>query len=108
MLRGNGGSTLIFVTLVYEETHMRTTNVRFAGLALGCAVLGGLVALPLTSRTARADRELRNPRIHHAIEALRDAEIELKEAPHDFHGEKREAMEAVHNAIEHLDRIREW
>jgi len=87
---------------------MRKTNVRWAGLALGCAVLGGMAALPLTSRTALADHEGRNPRIHRALEALRDAEIEMKEANNDFHGEKKEAMEAVHNAIVHLDRIREW
>ena len=74
----------------------------------GLALLSGLVAYPLANRTARAGEHDHNPRIHHALEALRDARHELDEAPHDFRGHKKEAMEAIDRAIEHLDRIKDW
>ncbi|MGA2983239.1 MAG: hypothetical protein ABSG32_05460 [Terriglobia bacterium] len=42
------------------------------------------------------------PNIHSALEGLRSSEQELRDAGHDFCGHKREAMEAVHRAIEQL------
>lgn len=77
-------------------------------LALGCTVLGACLAYNVGLSTAYARDDDHNPRIHHAIHALHDAEDELKAAPHDFHGHKQDAIDAVHHAIEQLDIIKEW
>jgi len=42
------------------------------------------------------------PNIHGAIDGLRSAQQELRDAAHDFCGHKHAAMEAIHNAIEQL------
>jgi hypothetical protein len=76
--------------------------------ALGLALLSGLVAYPLASRSAMAEEHEHNPRIHHALDSLREARHELEEAPHDFRGHKHEAIEAIDHAIENLDRIKDW
>ena len=86
---------------------MSKLNVRWLSLALGLAVLTGFAAYPLGIRTAAADGD-HNPRIHHALEALRAAEEELNEAPHDFHGHKQDAIDAIHHAVRELDRIKDW
>ena len=44
----------------------------------------------------------RCPNIHAAIDALRQAESEMREGRHDFCGHKVEAMRTVHEAIEQL------
>ena len=44
----------------------------------------------------------RCPNIHGAIEGLRSAEQELRDAGHDFCGRKAEAMRTIHAAIEQL------
>ena len=44
----------------------------------------------------------RCPNIHAAIDALRQAETELREGRHDFCGHKVEAMRTVHEAMEQL------
>jgi hypothetical protein len=42
------------------------------------------------------------PNIHAAIDGLRSCQQELRDAAHDFCGHKRDAMAAVHQAIEEL------
>lgn len=42
------------------------------------------------------------PRIHEAIDRLQATEEELRVAGHDYCGHKRDAMEAVHHALEEL------
>jgi hypothetical protein len=76
--------------------------------AVGFMALGALATYPLGATSARADGPGHNPRIHHALEALHDAEDELRDAPHDFHGHKQDAIDAVHHAIEQLDIIKDW
>ncbi len=80
---------------------MEKINRRDAILAMG-TTLAGIGAIPLTSRVAQAEEHHRHQRIHHAIEALQDAEIELKEAERNFGGEREEALRAIHVALEHL------
>ena len=87
---------------------MSLRNGRWISWVFGLALLSGLVAYPLTSRMAKAEDHDRNPRIHKALDALRDARKELDEAPHDFHGKKKDAMDAVDKAIQHLDEIKDW
>jgi len=74
---------------------------------LGLAAITSLAAYPLAVRPALAD-EHHNPRIHHALEALHDAEREINDSDNDFHGEKRAALDAIDRAIERLDRIKDW
>ena len=59
-----------------------------------------LVSLPQSARTAPPPE--RHPRIHAAIEALREAREELKAAAHDFCGHRAEALEQVDRAIHQL------
>jgi hypothetical protein len=76
-------------------------------LVLGGMALGALVYPVAQSATAFGDEE-HNPRIHHAIHALHDAEDELTAASNDFHGHKQAAIDAVHHAIEQLEIIKDW
>jgi hypothetical protein len=73
-------------------------------LVIGSGIVMGSMGI----RSALAEEHDRNPRIRHALESLREAKHELDEAPHDFHGHKREALEAVDRAIDQLDRIKDW
>jgi uncharacterized protein (DUF2249 family) len=59
-----------------------------------------VVSLPQAARTAPPPE--RHPRIHAAIEALREAREELKAAAHDFCGHRAEALEQVDHAIRQL------
>jgi hypothetical protein len=72
---------------------------------LGTAVvglpLGGVVA-PAAARADEKERE-RHPHIRKAIEELREARRDLKEADHDFGGHREEAIEACNVAIKQLE-----
>ena len=59
-----------------------------------------LVCLTQSARTAPPPE--RHPRIHAAIEALREAREELKSAAHDFCGHRAEALEQVDHAMRQL------
>jgi len=59
-----------------------------------------LLSLPQSARTAPPPE--RHPRIHAAVEALREAREELKSAAHDFCGHRAEALEQVDHAIHQL------
>jgi hypothetical protein len=59
-----------------------------------------VMSLPQAARTAPPPE--RHPRIHAAIEALREARAELNNAAHDFCGHKMEAIEQVDRAIKQL------
>jgi hypothetical protein len=60
---------------------------------------GGL----LGERPAQAAPE-RHPRIHAAIEELREARKELEKADHDFGGHRKEAIKAIDEAIIQLEK----
>jgi hypothetical protein len=59
-----------------------------------------LLSLPQSARTAPPPE--RHPRIHAAMESLREAREELKGAAHDFCGHRAEALEQVDRAIHQL------
>ena len=93
---------------------MKRTLVTLTAV-LAAFVLGILVATPkaqiFNSSTAIAapapvpmavPMPHRCPNIHEAIGALESAQSTLREGRHDFCGQKHEAMEAVHAAIERL------
>ncbi|HUB27081.1 MAG TPA: hypothetical protein VL992_16770 [Tepidisphaeraceae bacterium] len=82
---------------------MKTLKLQWLGWAAGL-----VLATSLASYRVAVAQEFHNPRIHHAIDALRDAERELNDSPSDFHGHKQDALDAVHHAIEELDRIKDW
>jgi hypothetical protein len=87
---------------------MSRLNVWWLSGVIFTVVLTGLAVYPLGIRSAQAEYDAGNPRIHHALEALHGAEAELRDAPHDFHGHKQRALEAVRHAIEELDVIKDW
>jgi hypothetical protein len=82
---------------------MRIVKTHWLNWVLGLTLAASLVAY--RSAVAQDDH---NPRIHHAIEALRDAERELNDSPSDFHGHKQDAIDAIHHAVDELDRIKDW
>jgi hypothetical protein len=86
---------------------MNVVKARWFSLALSLAAIGGVLA-PIGIRSASADDHDRNPRIHRAVDALKDAKEELRDAPHDFRGHKHDAMEAVQHAIDQLEIIQDW
>jgi hypothetical protein len=55
-----------------------------------------------TSQPANTAPQERHPRIHSAIESLRDAEEYMRSAAHDFCGHKVAAMKATSAAIQQL------
>jgi ribulose kinase len=86
---------------------MNKRNSRWITYVFGGAMLAALAAYPLADRSAMAE-EYRNPRIYHAIDALRDAQDELERTHRDYHGKKRDAMDAIDRAIHKLDEIKDW
>ena len=87
---------------------MRKAYTRPAVLGLGFALLMGLAALPLANRSAQAAEPYRHPRIHAAIESLQAAKNEIEEAKHEWGGDKKEAIESIDRAIEHLRKLEEF
>jgi hypothetical protein len=89
-----------------EETVMTNRTMTWLAVGLVSAALGGIFSGPLSIRPAYAEEH--NPRIHHALQALRDARAELNEAHHDFHGKKQDALDAIQHAIDRLDEIKDY
>ena len=66
------------------------------------AVAGTVGALAMINGIASAKEH--HPHIHKAIEELREAKKELKEADHDFGGHREKALKACDEAIEQLEK----
>ena len=76
---------------------MRRQFLRFAPWV--ALMILGVVS---TSRPANTEPQERHPRIHAALESLRDAQEYMRTAAHDFCGHKAAAMRATPAAIEQL------
>ena len=78
--------------------------VAFVMLAVGPKAprVGTTTAVAAPEPAAVPTPPNRCPNIHGAIDGLRSAQEELRDAAHDFCGHKRQAMEAVHHAIQQL------
>ena len=87
---------------------MRRHNVRSAVLVLAGVGLGTGLGGAVGSHVAWAKDHEHNPRIHAALDSLREAKAELADAKSDFHGHKHDAQEAVQHAVDELDRIKDW
>jgi len=70
------------------------------GLAASAGAIG---ALAMINGFASADKKEHHPHIHKAIEELREAKKELKEANHDFGGHREKALKECDEAIEQLE-----
>ncbi len=71
--------------------------------ALGVVGTAGLAALAATTLSpSRASAAEKHPKIRAALADLKEAREELKTADTDFHGHKKDAIEAVDNAIKQL------
>ena len=75
--------------------------------SLPWVTLMALAFLSLTQQARTAPPPERHPRIHAAVEALREAREELKSAAHDFCGHRAEALEQVDRAIRQLHEAQE-
>jgi len=67
------------------------------------AAAGAVGALTMINGFALAEKKEHHPHIHRAIEDLREAKKELKEANHDFGGHREKALQECNEAIEHLE-----
>lgn len=74
-----------------------------AGTVASIAGMTGLLSMPPSAGAQERREERRYPKIHSALEALRSAREELRNAGEDFHGHKDEAMRAVNAAIKQLE-----
>jgi hypothetical protein len=81
-------------------------KLSIATLALGLLCTAPVVMSAATPANAPAPQERKggeqHPHIRAAIRELREARKELETAAHDFGGHKKEAIEAVDNAIKQL------
>jgi len=80
---------------------VRRQILRFAPWVVLMAM--GLIG---TSRPANTEPQERHPRLHAALDALRDANEYMRAAPHDFCGHKVEAMRATDAAIRQIELAR--
>jgi hypothetical protein len=87
-----------------------TLNIVFAALVMAIQLgnqkaqtFNSSTAIAAPARTAMAEpMPNRCPNIHAAMEGLRTAEQELRDAGHDFCGHKRDAIEQMHRAFDQL------
>ena len=86
-------TVLVTLAVVFVGMHALGLRVQRAGAAVAIAAPAP-VAVPMPPHPC--------PNIHGAIDGLRSAQQELRDAAHDFCGHKAAAMEAVHHAIEDL------
>ena len=75
---------------------------------LGFVALAGIAAYPLATRSAFGEENEHNPHIRHALDALHEAHDEISNASHDFHGQRREALDVIDHAIKKLDEIKDY
>ena len=78
------------------------------GLAVvGLPISGGVAPAPAYAEPREKEKEEkekeRHPHIRKALEELREARRDLKEADHDFGGHREEAVEAIDVAIKQLE-----
>jgi F0F1-type ATP synthase membrane subunit b/b' len=82
------------------------------GWKLALVVVLGLVLamLPMSSTPAPAAAAVaeKHKHIQQALDELRDAKSDLKEADHDFGGHRKEAIEAIDVAISQLKKCLEF
>jgi hypothetical protein len=62
-----------------------------------------LLALVAPASFVRSDEGPRHPHMHHALHELKETQVELKEAAHDFGGHREKALKAVDAAIIQLE-----
>ena len=83
----------VFATLAIAVLAMHALGYKVQSTSEAVAIAAPASAVPMPHAC---------PNIHGAIDGLRSAEQELRDAAHDFCGHKAQAMESVHHAIEHL------
>jgi hypothetical protein len=95
--------------ILRKECNMTRTN-RWMPWTCGMLMIAGMSFLPMSDHSARADERDRqlNPKLHHAIEALKEAHDEIDSAHHDFHGRKKEALEVIDKAMAELEAIKDY
>jgi hypothetical protein len=87
---------------------MSKLKQHWLSLTLGSAARVAVAAFPLATHSAYADDNGHNPHIRHALEALHEAHDEISNAPHNFHGQRREALDVLDHAIQKLDEIKDY
>ena len=90
---------------------MNTTRRSFMSRAAGIGAVASITAFssailiggPAQAANHERREERRYPRVHAALEALREARAELSTAPDDFHGHKETVMHTIDDAIHQLE-----
>ncbi|HVS34563.1 MAG TPA: twin-arginine translocation signal domain-containing protein [Gemmataceae bacterium] len=70
--------------------------------ALGTVGAAGLAALAATALLPSNASAADYPKLHHALDALRDAREELKNADYTFKGHKAKAIDSINDAIDQV------
>ncbi len=79
---------------------MKTRREVLSGMAKAApAMVAAGVVLAATGSTKAAEK---HPKIHQAMDALRDARAELKDAAHDFGGHRVKAIKLIDDTLEEL------
>jgi hypothetical protein len=82
-----------------------------ATLALGMLATSAAFAAqpaPAPAPVQKGEKAEQHPHIRTALRELREAKKELQTAAHDFGGHRKEAIEAVDNAIKQLQEALEY
>ena len=90
---------LVFLTLLITATLLLT--LAFPAAATGPKTPAAPVAVPASAAAPAATQEPGGPRprVHEAIEAMRNAREHLQQAQGNFHGHRQKAIEHLNSAI---------
>ena len=86
-----------FLTLLITATLLLT--LAFPAAATGPKAPAAPGAGPASPAAAATTQEYRRPRVHEAIEAMRNAREHLQQAQGNFHGHREKAIEHLDAAI---------
>ena len=82
--------------------------IAFGMMTLTPAITLAASPKPVPAQVLKGSKGEQHPHIRAAIRELREARQELETAAHDFGGHRKEALEAVDNAIKQLQEALEY
>jgi hypothetical protein len=98
-------------TVDEEDGNHMFKKISAAVLTLGLMTLSPVISMaspvPAPAQVLKGSAE-QHPHIRAAIRELREARHELETAAHDFGGHRKEAIEAIDNAIKQLDQALQY
>jgi hypothetical protein len=87
----------------HKEDAMRDIHSAAEQIEIALKEDGGIVIPKDFTKGVNYKKYAHHPHLHEALHELKEAHKELKEAKHDFHGHREEALKAVHKAMEQVE-----